>query len=345
MPTNEMVPVFWLRHLVDYLGPDAPHVAATLHAVGLDQAQLAMSDLKIEQHQESEFLSAIARLTNRPFLGAQAGSHLDVRQTTLLSYLLFNSQNVGHALQNLVRFLPLMRPSSNVSVTTVQETVNVLLDNHNPAIAMNPQYIEFCVAMLLNTLQRATKHQIRPLGVSFAHHRSEGSVTLNRLFGCHATFNAETTTVMLRACDLEQPVLHRDPNLYREMLNYGQILIQQTPPAPQTLEDMVADFIAKHMTRMPPSIEETAEALGMSARTLARRLARNGTSYRTVRDNLRLSAAKDMLTKTQTSLAEITYLLGYSDQSAFGAAFKRATDHAPNQYRVLHAEMTHEPPI
>ncbi|GIT86615.1 AraC family transcriptional regulator [Roseobacter sp. OBYS 0001] len=97
---------------------------------------------------------------------------------------------------------------------------------------------------------------------------------------------------------------------------------------------MVINYVADHLTRTPPGIEETADALGLSRRTLARRLARNGTSYSMLRDNLRISAARQMLAETDRPLAEVTYLLGYSDQSAFGAAFKRATGQTPNQYRL-----------
>lgn len=334
MPPNQLVPVFWLRHLVEHLGPDTPYVDAALQDLGLDRLDLANSELKIEQQKEVAFLDTISELNNQPFLGAQAGLHVDVRQTSLLSYLLFNSQNLDHSLQNLVRYLPLMRPSSKVTMTVEGETVLIRLDNRNRDIAMNAQYIEFCVAMLINAMRQASESAICPLAITFAHVRSDDTDTLSALFACPIAFNGTITTVALRSFDLGRPVVHRDPNLYREMLRYGRLLLRDTAPASLTLEELVTNYIADHLTRNLPSIEETADAVGLSARTLARRLARSGTSFSGLRDTLRMSAAKEMLADTDTPLAEITYLLGYSEQSAFGVAFKRVTGQTPNQYRI-----------
>ncbi|WP_282063418.1 AraC family transcriptional regulator [Roseobacter litoralis] len=333
-PPKQLVPVFWLRHLVDHLGPGTPHVSSVLRDLGLDRLDLTDPELKIDQRKEAEFLDAVSRRSNQPFLGAQSGIRLDVRKTSLLSYLLFNSQNLDHALQNLVRFLPLMRPSSKVSMTREADKVSVHFANRIKGIAMNAQHVEFCAAMLINSMRRASESAICPITVTFAHRRSADAGILNDLFSCPVSFDGAVTTVVLRSSDVGRPVMHRDPNLYREMFSYGRILLRDTAPASLSVEELVINYVADHLTRTPPGIEETADALGLSRRTLARRLARNGTSYSMLRDNLRISAARQMLAETDTPLAEVTYLLRYSDQSAFGAAFKRATGQTPNQYRL-----------
>lgn len=339
MPRSELVPVFWLSHLVDHFGRDTPHVTAALAEIALDSARLSDAELKLEQHQEAHFLNSMSLRREDPVLGANAGMHLDVRQTTLLSYVLFNSQNLDHALQNLVRFLPLMRPASNVTMTQTQDTVRVRFDNRNKAVLVNAQYMEFSVAMLINALRRASESAVSPRTVTFCHDRSHGQDKVRKLYGCPVTYSEPVTVVSLRLADLTRPVVHRDPNLYREVFRYGRLLLEANAPEPATLEDLVRDYIAQHMTRTPPTMEETAEALGLSARTLARRLARVGTTYSALRDTLRIAAARDMLSDTDIALAEITYLLGYSDQSAFGVAFKRATGHTPNQFRRNHRPM------
>ncbi|MFK7761672.1 MAG: AraC family transcriptional regulator ligand-binding domain-containing protein [Roseobacter sp.] len=333
MSRSELVPVFWLSHLVKHFGETAPQVTAALDEIGLNLDRLADAELKLEQHHEAQFLHSMAQRMPNGVVGAEAGLCLDIRQTTLLSYVAFNSQTLDHALQNLVRFLPLMRPSSHVTMTPTADVTLVQFDNHNKAISVNTQYMEFSVAMLINALRRASERDIAPISVSFRHDRAQDKEKIRRLFACPVTFSETDTIIALRPSDLSRPIVHRDPNLYREVFQYGRLLLDSTRPDPASLEDQVRDYIAQHMTRTPPSMEGTAEALGLSPRTLARRLARVNTTYRALRDTLRLSAAQEMLSDTDTSLAEMTYLLGYSDQSAFGVAFKRATGQTPNQYR------------
>ncbi|MFK7878779.1 AraC family transcriptional regulator ligand-binding domain-containing protein [Roseobacter sp.] len=335
MPNVQLVPVFWLRHLVAELCEHATLVTSVLQKIGVNETNLKDPGFKVRQDQEAAFLHIMSQAVEQPSFGANVGLRLDIRQTTLLSYLLFNSQTVDHALQNLVRFLPLMRPASKVNIEHVANGKMIRFDNQNREVTTQAQYIEFCVAMLINTLRRASELPISPTAVALVHDRPGGANELSALFGCPVKFNASITTITLNAADLRRPVIHRDPNLYREMLSYGRLLLQNTPRRPASLQEQVGDFVVQHLTRTPPGIEETADALGLSARTLARRLSRQGTSYRALRDSLRISAAKEMLSDTDKPLAEITYLLGYADQSAFGAAFKRAVGQTPKQYRVL----------
>jgi AraC-like DNA-binding protein len=76
-----------------------------------------------------------------------------------------------------------------------------------------------------------------------------------------------------------------------------------------------------------------AKRLAMSERTLQRRLAEAGTSYVDLLSEVRSDLAKDYLKSSRTSLTEIAWLLGFSEQSAFSRAFKRWTGSSPAQYR------------
>lgn len=333
MNKNQLVPVFWLRNLVDHLGPETLQIQSMLQDLELSQSDLSSPETKVPHHKEIAFIESITQRSEHPFVAAKEGLNLDLQRTTLLSYLLFNSHSLEEAVQNLVRYLPLMRPSSKVSMSDMSDTVLLHLDNTSQEIAMNAPYMQFCVGVLINTLRQAVQCEIAPVSVSFASQGSDLNGELSGLFNCPVSFSKEMTTVVLNKADLARPVVHRDENLYREMLSYGTILLRQTPSARVSLEEQVSDYIAKHMSRTPPSIDDTATAFGLSARTLARRLARKGTSFAKLRDARRLAVAQDLLVSTETSLAEITYLLGYSDQSAFGVAFKRATGQTPHQYR------------
>jgi AraC-like DNA-binding protein len=71
----------------------------------------------------------------------------------------------------------------------------------------------------------------------------------------------------------------------------------------------------------------------MSPRTLQRRLRDHGLCYADLLDSTRASAAKNYLSDRGISVAEVAYLLGFSEQSSFNHAFKRWTGQAPNEFR------------
>jgi AraC-like DNA-binding protein len=72
----------------------------------------------------------------------------------------------------------------------------------------------------------------------------------------------------------------------------------------------------------------------MSSRTLQRRLAEQGHSYRTLVDASRRQLAKHLLRKSDFSLIEVAFMTGFADQSAFTRAFKRWSGHTPRAYRL-----------
>jgi AraC-like DNA-binding protein len=79
-------------------------------------------------------------------------------------------------------------------------------------------------------------------------------------------------------------------------------------------------------------VEVVAERLGLSPRTLQRRLQGNGTSYRRVLDRTRLQVAARLLEKKRMTQGKIAEALGYSSGTAFNRAFKRWTGWAPGQH-------------
>jgi AraC-like DNA-binding protein len=82
-----------------------------------------------------------------------------------------------------------------------------------------------------------------------------------------------------------------------------------------------------------PSQRETARALGLSSRTLHRRLAEVGTSFGDLLDEMRRELAHDYLRRSDYAVSEVAYLLGFAETSSFNRAFKRWTGQAPSAFR------------
>jgi AraC-like DNA-binding protein len=88
------------------------------------------------------------------------------------------------------------------------------------------------------------------------------------------------------------------------------------------------------LSNADPQLSATAKRLGLTARSLQRRLQDEGTSFQALRDETRRALADRYLTEG-LSLAEISFLLGFSEPSAFFRAFKRWTGRTPIERRAM----------
>ena len=100
--------------------------------------------------------------------------------------------------------------------------------------------------------------------------------------------------------------------------------------------DIVAQVRSRIRDSLPagtPTQAEVARVLALSARTLHRRLEEAGTSFTALLDETRRALAEEYLRRTDFSVAEVAYLLGFAEASSFNRAFRRWTGRAPGDAR------------
>lgn len=102
---------------------------------------------------------------------------------------------------------------------------------------------------------------------------------------------------------------------------------------PTALARQVRDQIGAALSEGVPTLGQVAEQLGMSSRTLQRRLAGAGLAYQDLVADARQALAENLLRQTDYALAEIAFLTGFSDQSTFTRAFKRRRGETPASFR------------
>jgi AraC-like DNA-binding protein len=100
-----------------------------------------------------------------------------------------------------------------------------------------------------------------------------------------------------------------------------------------TLRALVENEVQRSLSHGKTSKQNVAKSLGLSERTLSRRLAEEGTNYEEVVDQLRRSLALQYVKDPTISLTEMTWLLGYEGSTSFNHAFKRWTGHSPSAAR------------
>jgi AraC-like DNA-binding protein len=89
----------------------------------------------------------------------------------------------------------------------------------------------------------------------------------------------------------------------------------------------------EHLGETTLTPETVARTLAVSQRTLSRRLADEGTSFRTILDDLRQESACALLQDRSLSIGDVAFFLQYSEPAAFNRSFRRWTGRTPRAFR------------
>jgi AraC-like DNA-binding protein len=175
--------------------------------------------------------------------------------------------------------------------------------------------------------------QFKPDAIFFKHAPRGPVEAYEAHFGCPVHFETERDALLVSDAMLNAPNTLGDATIAqffdRHLEEELAALADDTG-----LEQRVRITVAKALSEGVPGLSDIASSLGMSARTLQRRLADEGHSFQSLVDRARQDLAQQLLKETDYSLAEIAFLTGFSEQSGFTRAFKRWAGQTPRSYRL-----------
>ncbi|GAB5483220.1 MAG: AraC family transcriptional regulator [Parasphingorhabdus sp.] len=172
-----------------------------------------------------------------------------------------------------------------------------------------------------------------PQTVFFKHSPRGDPSVYDAHFGCPVHFESGRDALLVSEESLGAPnklgdetiAKFFDHHLEQELARLGDV---------NSLEKRVRLAVAQLLSEGVPTLSLIASKLGMSARTLQRRLSDRGQSFQKLVDLARQELAQQLLRDTEYSLAEIAFLTGFSEQSGFTRAFKRWAGQTPRSYRL-----------
>ncbi len=182
-------------------------------------------------------------------------------------------------------------------------------------------------------LQAMTDKPIRPSRVTFKHNPPTDWTSYDMAFQCPILFNQPHYTITYKTTDLRTKTAKADTSINRFLV---ERVNEETAGLKVAGSKLVLDIEQLIKDALPsgiPSIHQIAEHIGMSNRTMTRRLAEAGVSYRDLVKKMQEEVSKDLLRNSKRSIAEIAFETGFSEQSAFTRAFKRWTDITPIEFR------------
>ena len=329
------VPAGWVRHVSEQLGSESSVLQAAMRLAGLSRRLLTDDSERVRCTAYVDFLEQAARLSGDDLFGVRQGLSYDLRASGLAGYVSIAAATMREAMHNATRYGNL-RDTSAVYALEENETVaSFRIESRSAHMRGSRHATEFKVGMVVAACQRWVGAAFRPLEVRFSHARAASQRGVARQLNCPVRFGMEATEMIVPREQLDQPLRGADPYLLALVTHHAEAALAASPTGRRgDFRARVERVVVEALPKGPPTLGATAEALGLGERTLARRLATEGAPFRRVVDDLRRDMAKGYLADPELSLAQIAYLLGYAEQSAFTSAFRRWTGRSPRRFRV-----------
>lgn len=217
-----------------------------------------------------------------------------------------------------------------------RQTVSITSEWHpgtgsEPALSVDANF-----ALMIELGRRGSGHNIAPVAVEYAR-PGQGSDAHRAFFNCPIRFGAERDRLVLRTADLDRPFIGYNPELL-EILTPPLVAAVAELDARASLGEQVKYVLKRAMASGRPDVADVARELGLSERTLQRRMTEEGTSFRALLTASRQEFGKHLLSDTAIDVEEVAYLLGYEDPNSFYRAFRDWEETTPSRWRKINGQ-------
>ncbi len=321
----------YVRSLFDYLS-DAGVSPADLfgsRATAAVERQDAFG--RISAMEWVRLFSIAERATGNPCIALRVGEAIKPRHFGILGYVTMSCADLREAIDRLLRYEALVGELSQSSLSV--RSGQAYLRWCSPLKPVPPRVLAETSMAGWVTYGRWLLGDYPISGVSFQHEAAADLSEYQRIFRCPVRFGADHTGIHFPEDYLDRPIAQHDPDMRALLDAQAEARLNELRRLSRLHGD-ARQAARQALMAGQAGLEYVALIMGLSGRTLERRLRHEGLSFRSVMDEARLQYARELLASPDARLSEIALLLGYSEQSAFSRAFRRWTGSSPARYRA-----------
>jgi AraC-like DNA-binding protein len=324
------------RLLVTRLKAAGVPVVPLLERVGLTPELIADPAERLSVRSQIALLDEAAIALKDDSLGFTLARDFDPRDIGLLYYVMASSQTLGDALKRVARY---SRTTNEALVVGYREGNRLIVSLSYSGVPRHSDrhQIEFCMFGVLRICRLLTGQNVIPQHFSISHHRSGDNSAMARFVGRRVEFDAEADEFALNVNARELPLIHADTRLNDILLKYCEAALAERKGDISQLRTRVENAISTMLPHGRVLVEDVARSLGMSERTLARRLSDEGLNFTEILQQLRRDLAVRYLDDRKLHVSKIAWMLGFTEVSAFTHACRRWTGKTPRQVRTAGA--------
>ncbi len=318
-------------------------ISDTLEAAGLD-ARALFKEARIHQtaapnmharfptERISQLWELAAIKSGDPAVGLVLPNHPMPNLFDAVGYAMMSSENLFCGIERLIRYLRIVSDAATVRLSASDGACcRIVLELAGGGRPVPRQRFEFDLLALLNFLRWIGGQDLNPQALELAFPRPNNSRPYEMAFQCALRFDAPANSLIFKRADLTVPLRTSTPALSQLHDTFASNLLASLDNV--SMAHKVRAVIARLLPDGTPCRPDVAKALGVSERTLQRRLGEESISFHVLLDDSRRELAKDYLGNERLSLSEIAYLLGFADQSNFFRSCKRWFTAPPSELR------------
>lgn len=329
------IPSSYSRIVARELGLAERDLPTLLQGTGLSTDILLPGDeTRLSDRQQLRILDNGGRILNVPEFGLRLGRRLDPSAHGPLGYLVLSSPDLITAMESLRDFLPARLSLVSIEVTLGEEWLRCELEIKVNANRDQRRVLQECFALTIQSLAESMLgRELHDARIELAHGRPSYQRIYRDYLHSPVVFDRDANVYSVPAELARAPNASGDSDSYAMAQALCLKLLEQVPVAALSTGIRVRRLL---LSSTPGSVTETevARAMFISKRTLARRLEKEGTSYRVIREKMLSELAARHLGESSLTVEAVAALLGYNDNAAFRKAFHRWYNMSPSAFRA-----------
>ena len=304
---------------------------AVLAASGLDKSALSRSENVIPYPAAQRLLAIAAAKTGLAEFGLQAGQRVGIGAIGVLGMAMQNCCNLGEALSLFSSHYQRHDGAGALVWLPERPVATISYSVRGSDLAGSAQSLDFALAIGLQIMKSICGPQWRPIDVQTPRPPPPDPARYRALAGVPVRFRAADLAISFDASWLDRPLAEARPALRDMLLGY---FAAPGSEAVREATDQVRRVLRVNPSRHAASLIDVALALNVHPRTLARRLKKEGATFKSVANEIRHETALQFLEQTAMPIAVVAMMLGYADVASFSRAFKSRTGMPPKARRT-----------
>lgn len=274
----------------------------------------------------------IPRRVGSATFGLRAAEVTATSSFDVLDHAIWHCATLREALDALVRYQRLLHDANDLRIED-EAGGQVCVSQRLRIPGKMPDHLtDFIAAQWVLRTARLSGQPPRFLRLELTRPVPDDVTEHRRIFPAAIGFGAERNAFWMDADFLRAPIARADPSLSAVLRRHADDLLAALPPS-NSLATALHRHLLGALDSGPPDVQRAAAALGVSARTLQRKLEEEGTSFKAVLDEARRTLAVSYLRDGSRTVSEVAFLVGFSEVSAFSRAFRRWTGRSAVSYR------------
>ena len=305
-------------------------VPALLQCAGLPATLFEQDKIYVTTAEIFALWRSVAALCSDPGFGLKLGTELRFERSHPVAIAGVCSRSFGDALQRLARYKQLTCPEE-IRVHRKAEETSVEFFFLEAKEAEPDIMVDVGLSWILNVARRGTDGEIAPLRLELRRSVKHRALLANH-FGCRVRFRSDRNALVFRSSDLDRPFVTYNEELLAAIGPQLESELQSRTTS-ESVKEQVKRSLRRLLAGRRPSLQDVAQELGLSARTLQRRLTGADITFQKLVEDTRRELARHYLKQQAMELSEAAFLLGFEDANSFFRAFQDWEGTSPGEWR------------